>query len=126
MDWDAISRTLVEHLAPPVLTILAGVLGVLGTVALRRLQQWLGVQRTESLQRTWDALVDDGIAYARQRAKRYANGRTGGGKAPSSQKLVWALEWVTARAREHELPELARERLEQLIEARLGRPDSPD
>lgn len=115
---EQITALFLQHLAAPVLTIVAGVLGVLGVWVLSKLRTILGVRETEELAHAWHRIVSAGVRYAEHRAKQFA--KANGEESPSQTKLGWALEWIEGEADEHGLALVARDRLERLIEAKLG------
>jgi hypothetical protein len=123
MDW---TKLILEYLLPPLALIATGVLAVLGRAAIRWLGARLGVERAATVEyyaRAWADLADDAIGYAEQRGLVWARER--GELPPSAEKLELALRWATDEAERRGLPERARHELVALIEARLGRPDTP-
>jgi hypothetical protein len=120
MDYLA---TAAEHLLPPLLVILSGVLTALGVAALRWLRARLGLEHLVT-DEAIDAAVRDVVAaaaaYAEQLAHRWRIGLDPMPADPARAKLEIALSFVARELRRRQLPEQARDRLVDLLEARLG------
>lgn len=120
MDYVA---TIAGHLLPIILTILAGVLTLLGTYALRWLRKRLGLERLvadDAITAAVAEIVAGGVAYAEQAERRWRRGFEPPPADSPRAKLDAALEWAAREIRRRELPEQARDRLVDMIEARLG------
>jgi hypothetical protein len=120
------AKVATETLLPIVLSIVGGLLLVLGRFAHRWLARKLQVEELiaeEKRDQLTKDVVDGGITFAEQKGMGWARER--GELPPSAEKLKWALDWITAEMRRRGLPELAREKLEQLIDSRLGNPKAP-
>lgn len=119
-------KVMAEHLLPPLLVILAGVAGIVGRYVIRWLSVRLGVEeltRTSRVASLWTRAVDTGIAAAEHGALVWA--REHGELMPGPAKLARALSVARDEAARMRLPELARDTLVDLIEARLGDPSAP-
>lgn len=119
-------RAFFEHLLPPMLVILTGVLTVLGHAAIRWLSRRFDVEdvvRGLELDRRWADIVDHGIARAEAAGMAWAQEH--GELMPGAKKMDEALAWAVREAKRRGLPTMARDELKELIEARLGMHDTP-
>ena len=120
------AKVVTEALLPVVLSIVGGMLLMLGKFAHRWLAQKLQVEELiaeEKRDQLTKEVVDGGITFAEQKGMGWARER--GELPPSAAKLKWALDWIIPEMKRRGLPELAREKLEELIDSRLGNPKAP-
>jgi hypothetical protein len=124
--WLAYAKVATESLLPVVLTLVSGAMLILGRYVHRWLAAKLGVEQLIAEEKR-DALVrdviDGGIARSEQRTVQWARER--GELPPGPAKLEWALKWIVDELHRRGLPELGRDQLAELVEARLGDPRAP-
>lgn len=124
--WIAYAKVATEVVVPVLLSIVTGALLILGRYVHRWLAEKLGVEALIAEEKR-DALVreviDGGIAYAEQRALQWARSEK---RLPEgAEKLRWALHWISSELQRRGLPAIAKERLEDLVDSRLGNPFAP-
>jgi hypothetical protein len=94
-------------------------IGALATAALAKAKKKLGLEVSEKTTDQWGALARSaalrGAEWARKKAKELTDGK----KVPGPEVLDVAVNWATDMAVHQGLPELARAKLEGLIEAEL-------
>jgi len=93
--------------------------GALATAALSKFKKKLGLDVSEKVAVQWQALAQSaalrGAEWARKKTKELTDGK----KVPGPEVLDVAVNWATDMAVHQGLPELARGKLEGLIEAEL-------
>ena len=110
-------NVLAQHLIPLVALLLSGVASVLGAWLGRLLARKLHVQLSQEQHALMIELVDGAI----MRAEQWALNATKQGALPSgAEKLDVALKFLEGLARQYKLPEMARDRLVDLVESALG------
>lgn len=120
------AKVVTEALLPVVLSIVGGMLLMLGKFAHRWLAQKLQVEELVAEEKRDDLVrkvVEGGISYAEQRALQWA--REHGALPDGAAKMRWALTWIATELDRRGLPALAKARIEDLIESRLGDPRAP-
>jgi len=124
--WLVYAKVAAEVIVPVLLTLVSGALVILGRYVHRWLAAKLGVEeliaeeKRDSITRE---IIDGGIAYAEQRAMQWA--RTEHNLPDGAAKLRWALNWISSELHRRGLPAIAKERLEDLVDSRLGNPSAP-
>lgn len=111
-------RQTTDALLPALLTILAGVLTTLGYA----LHRWLAARlRLESLvtEEARDRLADRAVALAVDAVEQLAR-RAVEPMSPDAKRIL-AIDIAASEMRRHGLPELARDRLVEMIEAWVSR-----
>lgn len=119
-------KLILEYAAPTVITVLAGVLAVLGKYAIRWIAARLHLDDALLVERMTDAYRDavrGGVTFAEQQALRWARERNE--LPPGSRKLQWALEFASREVALRGLPAMASDRLGSWIESMLGDPSEP-
>ena len=119
-------KTITEHLLPPVLIIVAGVLTMLGRYLMKWLAHKLRAEQfyeQQAVEAAVDRVVSSAVSYAEQMALSWARDKQELATGP--RKLDWALGYIRREMMEQRLPEMARDRMVDLIEARLGSPEAP-
>lgn len=117
MDWTEFGRVAAENLTPIALIILVGVVGAATKVGLAYLEKWTGAKISEVQRGMIDDLTLDGIRFVEEVALRKL--RAGDPTPDSDTKLELAFKYVVAHMKAQGLPEMARDRLVELIEANL-------
>ncbi|MEO0326721.1 MAG: phage holin, LLH family [Myxococcota bacterium] len=108
----------------PLLADLAGpALAVTAAYVARRVAQHFRLQEDERLDAAITQKVTEAIAYAEQMALQRV--KASGSLPPGSDKLRWALQWAQRELEESGIVHVTAERLVDLIESRLGDPDTP-
>jgi gas vesicle protein len=94
-------------------------IGSLATWLLHKVQKKFGIEVGQKTANAWENLARKaalrGAEYARKKSKEL----TEGVKLPGGEVMEVAANWAIEMAKQQKLPELAREKLEGLIEAQL-------
>jgi hypothetical protein len=115
-DSGEVWGTVMENLLPIVSAIVLPVLLIL----VRKFIQWLEIKLdfeiSEAAELKILSLIEEGIRYAEEQAKKALKD---GEKLSAESKLGLAIEYVVERCKDLGLPELARDKLVKLIEAKI-------
>jgi len=114
---EEIARQLAEELLPVVVTILVSVLSVLGTVAVYYLKKWAGITVSDRQRSMFALLALDAVGYTEEQARKALKAKD---KTPDSDtKRELAVKYMVNHAREMGLPEMARDRIVEIVESAL-------
>lgn len=94
-------------------------IGALATAALSKVKKKLGLDVSEKVADQWRSLAQSAAMRGAEWARKKAKAATDGKKVPGPEVLDVAVNWATDMAVHQGLPELARAKLEGLIEAEL-------
>ncbi|MBW2691044.1 MAG: hypothetical protein JRE57_00240 [Deltaproteobacteria bacterium] len=117
------AKTSLDNLSAEIMNILVPVfvafIGGLATWLLHKVQKKFGVDVGEKTATAWSNLARKaalrGGEWARKKTKALAEGK----KIPGNEVMEVSANWAIEMAKAQKLPELAREKLEGLIEAHL-------
>ena len=118
MDWTHLGQVCLDALLPVLATVLTGVLTALAGLAIAYLRKKWGLQITAAQEDAIDAAILDGIEYAEEQARKRLKSGSGITTA-SDAKLDLAVTHAIMEMRRMGLPEMARDRIVALIEARI-------
>lgn len=93
-------------------------IAILVPVALHLLNRWLKQRELEFLSEVVEKAVTGGVAFAEEQAHKAL--KADGKKTPSAEKLDIALNFVEGRLKDAGYDKLARDKLIELIEAKLN------
>jgi hypothetical protein len=93
--------------------------GALATAALSKFKKKLGLDVSEKVAVQWQMLAQSAALRGAEWARKKTKEMTDGKKVPGPEVLDVAVNWATDMAVHQGLPELARAKLEGLIEAEL-------
>lgn len=115
--WQEFARQCAEELLPVAVTILVGVLSTLGTVAVYYIKKWWGIRIAASQQDEIRLLAIEAINYVEEQARKALIAKDA--TPDSDTKAEMAVKYIVNQAKSQGLPELARDRLVELIESTL-------
>jgi len=117
MDWTELGRVAAENLMPIALIILVGAVGGMVKVGLAYLEKWTGAKISQVQREMIVDLAEDAVYFAEEQARKAF--RAGDPTPDSDTKMETAFKCATDHARDLGLPEMARDRLVELIESQL-------
>jgi|GEM_PF-2580684 len=117
MDWTELGRVAAENLTPVALIILVGVVGAATKVGLAYLEKWTGAKVSQVQREMLVNLAEDAVYFAEEQARKAL--RAGDPTPDSDTKMETAFKCATDHAKDLGLPEMARDRLVELIESQL-------
>lgn len=116
-------ETSISRLSSEVLDILIPVLvafvGAFATWALNKLQKKMGIELSANTIATWSNLAETAADRAGEWARKKSKDLTDGKKVPGPEVMEVAANWAIDMGKQLKLPQIGREKLEGLIEARL-------
>jgi hypothetical protein len=101
------------------LPIFVALVGSLATWILRKVQQKLHIDVGEKTAEAWGNLARKAAMRGGEWARKKSKDLTDGAKVPGGEVMEVAVQWAVEMAKQQKLPELARDKLEGLIEAHL-------
>lgn len=117
------SQTGIERLSDQLLAVLLPVfvtfIGGLALLLLNKLKKKFGLDVSDKTTEQWAALARSAAQRGAEWARKKAKEELAGKKVPGPEVLDVAVNWATEMAVWQGLPELARSKLEGLIEAEL-------
>lgn len=115
--------TAIEEFTSQLMNILIPVfvtfIGSLATWLLMKLQKKFKLQLSDQTQKQWADLARSAALRGAEWARKKSKDLTEGKKLPGGEVMDVAAKWAIQMAEHQKLPELAREKLEGLIEAEL-------
>lgn len=99
--------------------VFVALVGSLATWILRKVQQKLHLDVGQKTAEAWADLARRAAFRGGEWARKKSKDLTEGEKLPGGQVMEVAVLWALEMAKQQKLPELARDRLEGLIEAHL-------
>jgi hypothetical protein len=111
-------QVLLPHLLDIVVTVVGVGLIPLAHFAYKRFSAWLGIKITAEQEAMLDQVLLRGVGHAEQWAK--VKLKSEGAKPPSAEKLDAALKFVEEELKRLGYEDLAKEKLQKLLEAKLG------
>lgn len=119
----AYADTAISSATTEILNILIPVfvtlIGALATWILRKVQQKLHIDVGEKTAAAWAELARKAALRGGEWARKKSKELTDGKKVPGGEVMEVAAAWAVEMAKQQKLPEMARNKLEGLIEAHL-------
>lgn len=119
----AYADTAIQSATSEILSILIPVfvalIGALATWILRKVQQKLHIDVGEKTAAAWAELARKAALRGGEWARKKSKDLTEGKKLPGGEVMEVAASWAIEMAKQQKLPEMARNKLEGLIEAHL-------
>lgn len=116
-------KTGLQAFTDQVLAVLAPIfvafIGSLATYLLYLFQKKTGIQVSDATRQQWEQIARKAALRGAEWARKKAKESTDGKKVPGPEVLDQAVLWATQLAQTMKLPELARDELVGLIEAKL-------
>jgi len=116
-------QTALGNLSTEVMNILVPVfvafIGAFATWLLHKVQKRFGLEVTEKTANAWSNLARKAALRGGEYARKKAKSLTDGKKMPGNEVMEVSANWAIEMAKAQNLPALAREKLEGLIEAHL-------
>lgn len=101
--------------------VFVALIGALATWILAKVKQKFHLDVSEKTTHAWNALASQAAARAGEWARKKALAAGDGKKIPGGEVMDVAANWAIEMAKQQKLPEMARAKLEGLIEAQLFR-----
>jgi hypothetical protein len=99
--------------------VFVALIGALATWILRKVQQKLHIDVGEKTAAAWAELARKAALRGGEWARKKSKEMTDGKKVPGGEVMEVAASWAVEMAKQQKLPEMARNKLEGLIEAHL-------
>lgn len=117
MNWTELGVAIGQGLVPIVAMLLVAVIGALVSVGVAYIKKWTGVQIGKAQREEFADLAEGAVYFVEEQARKALRAKD---PTPDSDtKMEMAVQYVIAHAKAQGLPEMARDRLVELIEANL-------